>query len=187
MLFPRIPPGTIKYIIGWAAVFAVRLMPFRAPNIEPVMATLMPFAKRYGAGAAFAFGFSSIFFFDLVTSGIGSWTWITAFAYGAVGTGAYYFFRQRAARPGNFLLYSVIGTVAYDAFTGLTTGPLFFSQPFLEAAVGQIPFTILHLMGNMALALAVSPAIALWVGVREDAAAEAIALREGVLAGESAC
>jgi len=167
MPIARAPQGTIKFIIGWATVFGIRLLPFRAPNVEPVMATLMPFAKRYGAGAVFAFGFSSIFLFDLVTSGIGSWTWITAFAYGSVGAGAYFFFRNRAASSGNFLLYSVVATIAYDALTGLTIGPLFFGQPFAQALIGQVPFTILHLMGNMTLAIAVSPAIWTWVAADE--------------------
>ena len=164
--------GSVKFILGWAIVFAVRLLPFRAPNVEPLLATLMPFAKRYGAGGAFAFGFCSIVAFDLVTSGVGSWTWVTAFAYGSVGAGAYLFFRNRAASSGNFLLYSVIATLAYDAVTGLTIGPLFFGQPFMVALIGQVPFTILHLMGNMALAIAVSPAIWVWVAAPEPAGAK---------------
>ena len=163
--------GSMKFLLGWAIVFAVRLLPFRAPNVEPLLATLMPFAKRYGAGGAFAFGFLSILCFDLVTSGIGSWTWITASAYGFVGAGAYFFFRNRAASSGNFLLYSVLGTIAYDALTCLTIGPLFFGQPFAAALIGQVPFTILHLMGNMALAIAVSPAIWMWVAASERAGA----------------
>ena len=35
----------VKFIIGWAAVFLARLLPFRPPNVEPVLATLMPFSK----------------------------------------------------------------------------------------------------------------------------------------------
>lgn len=47
----------------------------------------------------------------------------------------------------------------YDILTGLTVGPLFFQQPFLQALMGQIPFTVLHLSGNVTLALILSPII----------------------------
>lgn len=155
--------GTVKFIIGWAVVFAVRLIPFRPPNVEPVLTTLMPFAKRYGWFGAFAFGFLSIVIYDAVTGLLGIWTVITGVAYGFVGIGAAVFFQRREATTTNFLGYAIIGTIAYDALTGLTVGPIAFGQPFIEALVGQIPFTILHLLGNVIFAVMVSPAIYRWV------------------------
>ena len=155
--------GSLKFIIGWVMVFAIRLIPFRPPNVEPVLATLMPFSKRYGAAGAFVFGFLSITLFDAVTSGIGQWTWITAFAYGAVGLGSWLYFRNREGKVYQFVTYGIIGTILYDAATGLTIGPLMFGQSLSEAFYGQIPFTVMHLLGTTALSLTVSPALYRWV------------------------
>ena len=155
--------GSIKFIIGWVMVFAIRLIPFRPPNVEPVLATLMPFSKRYGAAGAFVFAFLSITLFDAVTSGIGQWTWITAFAYGAVGLGSWLYFRNREGKVYQFVTYGIIGTILYDAATGLTIGPLMFGQSLSEAFYGQIPFTVMHLLGTTALSLTVSPALYRWV------------------------
>src|SRR3989338_3324 len=157
----------LKFAAGWAAVFAIRLIPFRPPNVEPVLATQMPFAKKFGWLGGFVFGFLSIFLFDSVTSGIGSWTFITGAAYGLLGVGAHFFFRNRRSSARNYLVYGIIGTILYDAATGLSIGPLFFGQSFIEAFAGQIPFTINHLLGNIVLSVAVSPIIYRWVAANE--------------------
>ena len=118
--------GLFKYITGWILVFLIRLIPFRAPNIEPVMATIMPFSKRYGAIGAFLFGALSIGIFDLATGKVGQWTLITAAAYGIVGVGSALYFRSRVSSRKNYVIYAIVGTIFYDATTGLSIGPLFF-------------------------------------------------------------
>lgn len=153
----------LKFLIGWLAVFLTRLLPFRPPNMEPVLATLMPFAKEFGAPGGFIFGFLSITLFDAFVGKIGVWTLITGVAYGLLGVGAAWFFKHRKASALNFLAYGIIGTILYDAATGLTIGPIFWEQPFWEALTGQIPFTLLHLAGNIALSLGASPIIYRWV------------------------
>lgn len=163
-----IQTGWLKLLIGWAAVFAIRLLPFRPANFEPMLATMMPFATRFGYFASFLFGFLGIVLFDAVTSGIGIWTLVTAAAYGALGIGAHLYFRNREATTKNFLKFGIVGTVLYDIVTGLTTGPLFFNQPFMLALVGQIPFTLMHLLGTVVFTVALSPAIYRWV-VKNDA------------------
>ncbi len=149
----------LKYALGFAVVFAIRLLPFRPPNVEPLMATLMPFSKHYGIPGALFFGFFAIVLFDSVTSGIGMWTWITGLAYGLVGVGGALFFRNRAGTARNYVLYAIPATLVYDAVTGLSIGPLFFGQPFMAALIGQIPFTALHLLGNIILGAVLSPLI----------------------------
>lgn len=155
--------GLVKFIIGFLTVFAIRLIPFRAPNVEPVLATLMPFSKRYGPVGSFAFGFLSIAFFDVAVGRAGQWTLVTGVAYGLLGVGAYFFFKSRVAGARNFLLYGVLGTILYDAATGLSIRPLFFGQPFREAFAGQIPFTLWHLAGTVGFSLVLSPALYRWV------------------------
>lgn len=156
----------MKYIIAFISVMVFRLMPFRAPNVEPIMATIMPLGKTYGKVMAFVFGFLSIALYDAITSGFGIWTLVTAFAYGALGLGASYFFQNRSGWR-NYALYAVIATIFYDAVTGLTIGPLFFHQSFLVSLTGQIPFTLLHLLGNVSFAIVLSPVIEKWM-VKEN-------------------
>ncbi|MFA6515109.1 MAG: hypothetical protein WCT42_02480 [Candidatus Paceibacterota bacterium] len=151
-----------KYIVVFLSVFLFRLIPFRAPNVEPIMATIMPFGKVYGKLVTFAFGFLSIVLFDSVTSGLGIWTIITALAYGAVGLGASYYFKNRSGWK-SYASYALVATIIYDAVTGLTIGPLFFHQSFMVSVIGQIPFTLLHLLGNVSFAIVLSPAIEKWV------------------------
>ncbi len=155
----------LKYFLGFAIVFAVRLLPFRPPNVEPVLATAMPFAKHFGAWGGFLFGSLSIVLFDAVTSGWGVWTLITALAYGVLGAGAYFFFRTRESTTRNYVIFALFGTLFYDAVTGLTIGPLVWGQSFMVALVGQIPFTLMHLAGNITFAAVFSPAIYRWVVV----------------------
>lgn len=160
--------GWLKLLIGWTAVFFIRLLPFRPANFEPMLAVMMPFSTRFGYFSSFLLGFFGITLFDAVTSGIGIWTLITAAAYGALGIGAHVYFRHQKATTPNFLAFGIVGTVLYDIATGLTVGPLFFSQPFMVAVIGQIPFTLMHLLGTVVFTLAFSPAVYRWV-VQSDA------------------
>lgn len=148
-----------KIILGFVLCLVFRLVPFRPPNIEPLLATQMPFSKVYGPLVGFSFAFLSIVLFDVVTGRVGMWTLVTAFAYGALGIWSIFFFKKREMKRINFVKFSIIGTLFFDAVTGLTVGPLFFGQPFIIALVGQIPFTILHLIGNVAFAFVMSPLI----------------------------
>lgn len=156
----------LKYIIMFISVLIFRLFPFRAPNVEPIMAVIMPFGKVYGGLMSFIFGALSIVVYDSITSGIGVWTVVTALAYGLVGIGAQKYFKNKSGWK-SYASYAIIATIAYDVITGLTLGPLFFGQSFMTAFVGQIPFTALHLLGNVSFAIVLSPAIERWL-VKEN-------------------
>ncbi len=147
-----------KFILGWALSFLLRLIPFRPPNIEPVLAVQMPFTKRFGFLAGFFFAFLNIVLYDIITAKVGIWTLITALAYGLLAVFSAWYFKRRSGAF-HFGLHAVMATILYDAATGLTIGPLFFGQSFESAAIGQIPFTIYHLAGNVTLGLLVSPLI----------------------------
>lgn len=146
-------------MLGWAVAFLIRLVPFRPPNVEPILGLQMPFSKAYGWGMSFLFGFSSIFFFDLAVNKFGVWTLITALAYGFLGIWGARYFKNRKNSSLNYLKFSIMATLAYDAVTGLSIGPMFFNQPFMAAVIGQIPFTLLHLLGNCSFAVLASPLI----------------------------
>ncbi|OGI77254.1 hypothetical protein A3C57_02895 [Candidatus Nomurabacteria bacterium RIFCSPHIGHO2_02_FULL_33_12] len=148
-----------KFFVGFFICFLIRLIPFRPPNIEPILATAMPFSKNYGKVAGFFFAFTSIFLFDLVTNKIGIWTLVTAVTYGLLGVFAAKYFEKKEMKRTNYVKFAVIGTLAYDALTGLTIGPIFFNQTFLQALTGQIPFTLMHLVGNITLAIILSPLV----------------------------
>lgn len=149
----------LKFILGFVICFLVRLIPFRPPNIEPILATQMPFSRAYGAFAGFIFGFFSIFIFDIATGHLGIWSFITAGAYGVLGSFAALYFKKNKGSVWDYARFAILGTLFFDAATGLTIGPLFFGQSFLSALTGQISFTLLHLLGNVSFALILSPAI----------------------------
>ena len=67
----------------------------------------------------------------------------------------------------NYVKFAVIGTLFFDAITGLTVGPLFFNQSFMSALIGQIPFTILHLIGNVSFAFVVSPILYTYISTNK--------------------
>lgn len=152
----------LQFLIGWALCFAVRLLPYRPANVEPVMTTMMPFAKRFGVLGSVFFVVCNFLLYDALTSGIGVWTFVTAGAYAVVAMGAAWYFRTRSGAL-HYAVYAAIGTIIFDALTGLTVGPIVYDQPFLEALTGQIPFTLRHLLFNVLLGFFVSPLIEKWI------------------------
>lgn len=149
----------LKFVLGFIICLLIRLIPFRPPNIEPILATQMPFSRAYGAYAGFIFAFLSIVIYDLVTGTLGVWTLLTAGTYGVLGFWATFYFKNKKGNAWDYARFAVIGTLFFDAVTGLSIGPLFFHQSFMSALTGQIPFTAMHLLGNVSFALLLSPAI----------------------------
>jgi hypothetical protein len=157
----------VKLSLGFILVFLVRIIPFRPPNIEPILAFQMPAARTGGGTVGFLFGALSILLFDLSVNRFGIWTLITGAAYGLLGAGAALFFRHKTGNAKNYAIFAVLGTIFYDAVTGLSVGPIFFGQSFFGALVGQVPFTLMHLLGNVLFAVALSPALEKFFAERE--------------------
>ncbi len=149
----------VKVSLLFVGVLLFRLIPFRAPNIEPVLSAQMPISKNMRNAVPFLFAFFSIVVYDMLTVGLGAWTFVTALVYGAIGLFAVSFFKNRAPSRKNFVSFAVVSTILYDVLTGFTLGPIFFNQPFASAMTGQIPFTVLHLAGNVTFAFFLSPLI----------------------------
>ena len=148
-----------KFFATLVFCLLVRLIPFRAPNIEPIMTGTMPIGRAYGAFFGFSFAVLSILIYDFATHTLGVRTLFTAGAYGLVGLVSVYYFKKREGKTMDYVRFAIYGTLFFDAFTGLTVGPIFFHQSFIGSLVGQIPFTTLHLLGNVTLAACLSPGI----------------------------
>ncbi|MBP9668663.1 MAG: hypothetical protein KBE09_00030 [Candidatus Pacebacteria bacterium] len=158
---PSLRTHALKYVIGILVVIGLRLLP-HPPNIEPITATLMPFGKHFGVLGGAIFGLATVLLYDMFTGTLGAWSLLTMGGYVLLGVASGVYFKKDRGRFG-YLWFAIVGTIAYDLLTGLTVGPLVFGQPFMEALVGQLPFTLYHLAGNILLALAFSPLIEKWV------------------------
>ncbi len=156
------PKNFIKYLIGLLTVISLRFVP-HPPNVEPIMATMMPFAKRWGKLAGLSFTLLAILSFDLITGTLGVWSIMTAGTYALLGIAAGFYFKNKENKIKYYIGFSVVGTLIYDAITGIGTGMLFFKQSFMLTLMGQIPFTLYHLAGNIAFAAIVSPLLFKWV------------------------
>ena len=150
--------GWLKLVLGLAFCTTWRLVPFRPPNVQPILATMMPLARYQGPVAAGLFGVANMILFDVLTGHLSVWTAITSVTYGVVGVGAWSFLRNRRGVLW-YAAFAVVATLFYDAITGVVAGSVLFGLPWMEGLAGQIPFTINHLIGNVILALALSPLV----------------------------
>lgn len=156
------PRNFVKYAIGLVTVIGLRLLP-HPPNVEPIMATMMPFSKKWGWLSGMAFCLASILGFDLVTGTLGIWSLVTAGTYAFLGVLAGLYLKQKSNSILQYVGFSIVATVLYDAITGIGMGMLFFDQQFMPTLSGQIPFTLYHLGGNIVLSAIVSPVLFRWV------------------------
>lgn len=147
----------IKPIIIFTVILVARLIPVRPPNVEPILASVLPLGKKFGFFTASVFAFTSIVIYDAFTAGIGSYTWIAAFTYTLLAIMGTLYMKNSPFRRGNYVIASIVGVIFYDVITGVLAGPIFFGQIFSVAFFGQIPFTALHLMGAIIFALVLSP------------------------------
>lgn len=147
--------GLPKYAAGFLGTLLFRLLsPFLGLwNVSPLMATELAGAKAYGPLVGGLYGALSMVLLDLTVGKVGMWTFVTALTYGAVGVWGAYFFKNRSATKWNFVVASILGTLFFDLVTGVVMGPVLFGQTFASAALGQIPFTMHHLAGNVFFAM----------------------------------
>lgn len=151
--------GGLKYAAGFIGTLVFRLLSpfFGFWNVSPLMATELAGAKAYGPFVGFLYGSLSIALVDIMMGKAGTWTIITSLTYGAVGVFGAYYLKNKTASTKNFIVASIIGTLFFDLVTGVFMGPLMFGQPWIEAIVGQIPFTLRHLAGNIGFAIILAP------------------------------
>ncbi len=158
----KTPPNIIKYFIGLLTVIALRLLP-HPPNVEPIMSSMMPFSKKWGWLSGMIFCLLAILSFDILTGTLGIWSMVTAGTYALLGVCAGLYLKKKKNKIIYYVGFSIVGTIIYDAITGIGIGMLFFSQSFMVTFMGQIPFTLYHLAGNIVLSIVVSPLLYKWV------------------------
>jgi uncharacterized membrane protein len=150
-----------KIFVVFIGCLFFRLLPLRAPNVEPIMASIMPLGRRYGALWGFLFGSLSIIVYDFFTH-FGAWTWVAAVTYGVIGAVSPLYFKKFKSSAFNFATFAFFATLVFDFVTGILFAPMF-GQNMWSALILQIPFTALHLAGNIGFALTISPLINKWV------------------------
>lgn len=147
------------------------------PNIEPIMATTLPYAKRHGVWVGAAFALIALAAKDYAMGMVGWWTVYAGLAYAGVGFAAGYVLpRLKEVKTKHWVGFAVVGTLAFDLVTALAFGWQF-GQPLAMTLIGQIPFTLMHLAGNVALVGVFSPLLSKhWV---ENKALDAWTLKTG--------
>ena len=128
------------------------------PNNDPIMSMAMPFARRSSALTSFAFPFLTMVSFDLVTNLVGPWTLITAVTYGVIGLAVHYFLKdQQKVGMRDYLALGTLGVLFFDLVTGVIATPLIYGGTFLDSLLGQIPFTVTHLLTTTIFIIVITP------------------------------
>jgi hypothetical protein len=148
----------IKYLLWFIIVIVLRIIP-HPPNVEPIMTTTMPFAKKWGWLSGFIFSVLAILFYDVITWTLGTWTMVTASTYWFIGIMAWVFLKKRENKIFNYLIFAIIATLFYDIVTWIGMWVLLFNQDLVTTIIWQIPFTINHLIWNVILSCVLSPII----------------------------
>ena len=182
-MFLQRAENTLRYLVLLFFCLGFRLMRLPVPgNVEPVMASLLPVSKKFGEFSGFLFGASAIAFFDLATNNAGWWTLAAAIPYGLVGFLASKYFSY-SKKPGRkeYVIASVGGTLLFDAITAPIFG-FMFGQTLEATVLGQIPFTLWHLAGNITFAFLLSPLIQSSVLENESFSLSGVLKKAGVRA-----
>jgi len=136
-----------KYALSILFCNAFRFLRF-IPNNDPIMACMLPFAKqdKWWQGALFAF--LTMVSFDFITMKVGLWTAVTALTYAGLGIMFHFVYKKQAGKVKlrHYIGSGIAGVLIFDFVTGVLFGPAMFGMSFAQAAIGQIPFTVMHLL-----------------------------------------
>ena len=124
---------------------------FCASGIEPLTDMLIWLTGRFSRTFCFMFIAVHTTIFDALTCGTDVHTCGVIVVYGII-TCVLFSVRARLHTPPALISTVCATTIAFDALTGLTIGPLLFDQPFMHALIGQIPFTCARIIGNCLIA-----------------------------------
>jgi len=109
------------------------------PNVEPIMATMMPFSKKWGWISGFVFVVLAMVTFDIITRTLSVWSLLTIGMYALIAVGAGFYFKNKKSSVLNYVGFSIVGTLLYDAVTGIGYGVFLFKQSLVTTLMAQIP------------------------------------------------
>ncbi len=147
----------IKYVLSILFCNAYRFLRI-IPNNDPIMGCMLPFSRqdRWWQGALFAL--VTMISFDFITMKVGMWTVVTALTYAGLGL-LFHFAYKRIGKVKlkHYLGSGVVGVLIFDFVTGVLFGPAMFGMSFVQAFIGQIPFTVMHLLTVSGFILILTP------------------------------
>ncbi|MFH0713696.1 MAG: DUF6580 family putative transport protein [Candidatus Micrarchaeota archaeon] len=147
----------IKYAIMLVVCNLLRLLRF-IPNFDPIMGSMLPFAKQDKWWASALFALLTMVSFDIITGFLGIWTAVTALTYAGLGVFFHFYYKnQKKVTLKTYVGSGVLGVLIYDFITGVIAGPAMFGMNYYEAFLGQIPFTLMHLVSVTAFVLILTP------------------------------
>ena len=142
----KLKVGIVKFLIGILLSNIIRFARF-IPNNDPIMAIMLPYAKSDKKYKAVLFPFITMVSFDLITGMLGVWTIVTALTYAGLGLlFTQFFFKEKKISIFKYLKGGIIGVLIFDLITGVLAMPFMFGMSFEIALIGQIPFTLMHLL-----------------------------------------
>ena len=145
-----------KYLIGFILTMVFRL--FRVfPNADPIMGFVVPAAKREPIWKSALFAFSAILLFDVITNAVGIWTVVTSLTYGAVAVMISIIIRNRKATLPKYIGVGALGVIVFDVITGPLMSTFIFDMPLWASTLGQIPFTVMHLISVVFMVTIIAP------------------------------
>ncbi len=151
-------------LVGWVLLASVAGVGLKAAGAPPNVELLMPFVLSAGlAGgpvAGFLVGLSTRAAYDVYLGWAGWWTLLTAPSYAIAGLFiGYVGLKRKALGRWEMALLAGAATIVYDVVSMLAFG-LPFGIPLLNLVVGQIPFSIAHVGGNMLFCFLIAPTLA---------------------------
>jgi hypothetical protein len=128
------------------------------PNNDPIMGCMLPFAKKDKCWQAALFALLTMVSFDLITMRVGLWTLVTGLTYAGLGL-MFHFLYKRLGRVKlrHYLGSGILGVLVFDFVTGVLFGPALFGMSYAQAFIGQVPFTLMHLLTVTGFVLVLTP------------------------------
>ena len=135
----------IKFLISLVICNLYRLLRF-IPNNDPIMGVMLPYSKNSKWYTSALFAGLTMVSFDLITGMLGVWTIVTAVTYAGLGILFHFLYKNRRVNLKHYICSGILGVLIFDFITGPIMSSLMFGMSFMEAFIGQIPFTLWHLV-----------------------------------------
>jgi len=148
------------FVVGAAAAGVALKAMGAPPNVEGLMPFVLALGLVFGPVYGFVNGLLIRALYDGYLSWAGPWTVFTSLSYGVVGLLAG--FAGRFKRNWGRLELTALAaglTLVYDAVTMLAFGAML-GIPFAALVAGQVPFTLVHVAGNVVFVFLFAPVLA---------------------------